>query len=88
MLAELPTSSTPFKVTIALNKVSPVDGMSQPLFNNIGPARESLNASIDSINKKYGKNTLYVGTAWNALSSAPMRIAFTHIPDIETDDDE
>lgn len=88
MLAELPTSGTPFKVTIALNKVSPVDGMSQPLFNNIGPARESLNASIDSINKKYGKNTLYLGTAWNALSIAPMRIAFTHIPDIETDDDE
>lgn len=88
MLSELPTTGTPFKVSIALNKVSPAGSTPQPLFTNIGPARESLNASIDRINKKYGKNTLYLGPAWNALSSAPMRIAFTHIPDLETDDDE
>ncbi|MCX6140147.1 MAG: DNA polymerase [Candidatus Kapabacteria bacterium] len=88
MLSELPESGTPFKVSIALNKVSPAGSTPQPLFTNIGPARESLNASIDRINKKYGKNTLYLGPAWNALSSAPMRIAFTHIPDLETDEDE
>lgn len=81
MLAQLPTDGIPIKTSIALNKVSPVESITQPLFNNIGPARESLNASIDSINKKYGTNTLYLGPAWNALSSAPMRIAFTHIPD-------
>jgi DNA polymerase-4 len=54
----------------------------------VGPARNALNDSLDAINKKYGKNTLYLGTAWNALSSAPMRIAFNHIPDLEVDDDE
>jgi len=88
MLAQVPTDVTPFKVSIALNKVSPASSTPQPLFPNIGPARESLNNSIDVINKKYGKNTLYMGPAWNALDSAPMRIAFTHIPDLETDDDE
>jgi len=70
------------KVTI------PYDSIPQPLFENVGPARNALNDSLDAINKKYGKNTLYLGTAWNALSSAPMRIAFNHIPDLEVDDDE
>ncbi|MBK6420586.1 MAG: DNA polymerase [Ignavibacteria bacterium] len=85
MLSQLPTEGIPFKASIALNKVSPADSTPQPLFDNIGPARQSLNASIDSINKKYGKNTLYLGPAWNALQSAPMRIAFTHIPDTNSE---
>jgi DNA polymerase-4 len=87
MLEAMPEHGTPFKVTIALNKVSPLESTPLPMFENVGPARSALNNSIDAINKKYGKNTLYVGTAWNALSSAPMRIAFNHIPDAEVDDD-
>jgi DNA polymerase-4 len=83
MLERLPSDGTPFKVSIALNKVSPAESTPQPLFDTIGPVRGSLNASIDAINRKYGKNTVFLGPAWNALSSAPMRIAFTHIPDVE-----
>ena len=75
-------------VSVSLNDVAPRAQIPQPLLDDVGPVRESLNASIDAINHKYGKNTLYVGTAWNALNSAPMRIAFTHIPDLELDDDE
>jgi len=29
-----------------------------------------------------------VGTAWNALNSAEVRIAFNHIPEIESGDSE
>ncbi|MBU3700279.1 MAG: DNA polymerase [Candidatus Kapabacteria bacterium] len=87
MLEELPTSGVPFKVTIALNNLTPSDATPVPMFENVGPARTALNASIDAINKKYGKNTLYMGPAWNALNSAPMRIAFNHIPDADVDDD-
>jgi DNA polymerase-4 len=88
MLSLIPPDGTPIKVSLALNKVAPYDSIPQPLFENVGPARNALNDSLDAINKKYGKNTLYLGTAWNALSSAPMRIAFNHIPDLEVDDDE
>lgn len=86
MLAQLPKDGTPFKVSIALNKVAPAESAPQPMFDTIGPVRGNLNASIDAINRKYGKNTLFLGPAWNALSSAPMRIAFNHIPDLEEDE--
>ena len=58
------------------------------MFEGTGPAREKLNDGLDKINEKYGKNTIYMGTSWNAKHSAPMRIAFHHIPDLETDDDD
>jgi DNA polymerase-4 len=82
------TDAQPISVALSLNKLSPVDAITVPLFENTGPAREKLNAALDKMNSKYGKNTLYIGGAHGALSSAPMRIAFTHIPDIETDDDD
>ncbi len=44
-----------------------------------------LLAAMDVINKTQGKNALYFATAHNALNNAPMRIAFTRIPDIETE---
>ena len=82
-----PNSSKPIKVSIALNKVEPCAAASVPLFENTGPAREQLNTGLDAINRKYGKNTLYVGSAHDALNSAPLRIAFNHIPDLNIDDD-
>ena len=88
LMHELPLDRSPLKVSVSLNDVAPRAQIPQPLLDDVGPVRENLNASIDAINHKYGKNTLYVGTAWNALHSAPMRIAFNHIPDLELDDDE
>ena len=44
-----------------------------------------LLAAMDIINKTQGKNALYFATAHNSLNNAPMRIAFTRIPDIETE---
>ena len=88
MLACLPAIGTPLKVSLALNKVAPIEAIPLPMFQHVGPSRNALNESLDAINKKYGKNTIYLGPAWNALSSAPMRIAFNHIPDLEVDDDE
>lgn len=88
MLDSRPHSNAqPISVSLSLNKLSPLDATTMPLFANTGPAREKLNAALDKMNSKYGKNTLYIGGAHNALDSAPMRIAFTHIPDIETDED-
>ena len=56
---------------------------------NVGVAskinRSRLSAAVDSINRLYGKNALYYASAHGALDNAPMRIAFTRIPDIETE---
>jgi DNA polymerase-4 len=47
--------------------------------------RARLSATIDNINRQYGKNALYFASAHGALDHAPMRIAFNRIPDIETE---
>lgn len=84
MLERLPTTShVPIQVSVALNKLHPVGSVPEAMFENTGPGREKLNTGLDTLNSKYGKNTVYVGTAYNALRSAEMRIAFTHIPDEE-----
>jgi len=83
-----PHASTPFKVDVSLEDLWYADAAPIPLFDNTGPARHGLNAALDKLNAKHGKNTVYVGTAHTALHAAPMRIAFNHIPDLEIDDDD
>ncbi len=82
MLERVPeTKHIPIQVSVALNKLHPLGSVPEAMFHNTGPGREQLNVGLDRLNSKYGKNTVYVGTAFNALRSAEMRIAFTHIPD-------
>ncbi len=52
------------------------------------PSQEQLDAAVDSINLRYGKNSVYFGGAHLALHAAPMRIAFNHVPDLKTEGDE
>ena len=47
--------------------------------------RGKLDAAIDTLNKTYGKNTLYFAASHKAKDTAPMRIAFNRIPDLETE---
>ena len=70
----------PLKVGVVLGHLQERSTQSRSLFHDV-EARNRLNASIDSLNLKYGKNTVYFGGAHQALKSAPMRIAFGHIPD-------
>lgn len=44
-----------------------------------------LNSALDTLNMRYGKNTVYFGGAHSALDNAPLRIAFNHIPDIDVE---
>ena len=43
---------------------------------------------MDALNARFGKNAVYLGASHGALQAAPMRIAFTHIPDPEAGGDE
>lgn len=48
-------------------------------------ARTRLNRTVDAVNTQFGKNAVYFGGAHYAQEEAPMRIAFTHVPDLETE---
>ncbi len=50
-----------------------------------------LQHAMDQVNKRHGGRTLYYADAMEAQQSpeaAPMRISFTHIPDLELEDDK
>lgn len=76
----------PFKVAITLIKLRESQTQTLPLFR--GKNVETLNAAIDKLNSAYGKTTVYYAGAHPALHSAPMRIAFGHIPDPDVEGDE
>jgi DNA polymerase-4 len=48
--------------------------------------RTRLHSAIDTLNKTFGKNSVYFGGAHGAPDYAPMRIAFTRIPEPELED--
>lgn len=48
--------------------------------------RTRLLTAVDELNKTFGKNSVYFGGAHGATDYAPMRIAFTRIPDPELEE--
>jgi DNA polymerase IV len=83
-LWRLRSGQPPLKVGINLFHLQ-TPGCEQPsLFADAG-SRARLNATVDRVNARFGKNALYFGGAHRALNEAPMRIAFNHIPDVETE---
>ncbi len=76
----------PVKVAIVLGDL--ISGPAQmSLFDS--PKTNSINHALDTINTKYGANTLYMANTKEVLSSAKTRISFNHIPEVtdEFDDD-
>lgn len=49
-------------------------------------SRSRLHAAVDTLNKTFGKNSVYFGGAHGATDYAPMRIAFTRIPEPELEE--
>lgn len=49
-------------------------------------SRSRLNSAIDTLNKTFGKNSVYFGGAHGSTDYAPMRIAFTRIPEPEIEE--
>lgn len=46
-----------------------------------GDKHARLDAAIDGLRARYGRQCVYFGTAQQVRDAAPMRISFTHIPD-------
>ncbi len=51
-----------------------------------GETHGRLFQAVDHLNKVLGKNSVYLGSAHGATSDAPMRIAFTRIPEPEIEE--
>ena len=82
------TNCEPFAVGIYFSGLVTADEVARDLFQ-IEPLEneKKLNNAIDTLNLKFGKNTIYFGGAHEALKDAPMRIAFGHIPDLVVEGD-
>ena len=75
----------PYAVGISFGNLVSSDEYAEQLFQPEPSSK--LNGILDKLNMRYGKNTVYFGGAHNALSHAPMRIAFNHIPDLDIEND-
>lgn len=76
----------PLHVSVVLHKLDDASHRSGALFGR-DQERDQLNAVMDALNLRYGRNTVYFGGAHNTLGAAPMRIAFNHIPNLVVEDD-
>ncbi len=82
------SKAAPMATGISLGALEEQTQQSRSLFDEPGRINhDRLNAVIDAVNLRYGRNSLYFGGAHQALSAAPMRIAFQHIPDLEVEAD-
>ncbi len=52
------------------------------LFEVDAVENKKLNKALDMLNHKYGKNTIYLGGAHNALYASQVKIAFNYVPDL------
>jgi DNA polymerase-4 len=74
----LPTGA-PYAVGAVLSGLVP-DAMHVPsLFDD--PRRDKLTRALDEVNEKFGKDMVHFGATHEAGKLAPLRIAFTRIPD-------
>ncbi len=78
----------PIAVGVNFGALSNANEYIDDLFAEKPSANEKkLNKALDILNLKYGKNTVYFAGAHDALASAPMRIAFNHVPDLVVEND-
>ena len=45
--------------------------------------RYTISTVVDELNQRYGQNAVYFGGIHSVLDSAPTRISFTFIPDVD-----
>lgn len=73
-------AAIPLRVGVTLLDLKARSGQSCSLLDDL-EARDRLNTTVDTLNSRYGRNTVYFGGAHQAWKAAPMRIAFNYIPD-------
>lgn len=74
-------AETPLRVSVILSDLIPSSETTFSLFNN-NEKKLKLAKTMDRLNERYGLDCVYFGTMHDSKESAPMRIAFTSIPDV------
>lgn len=79
----------PLFVAVTLSRLVAAHNHTPSLFAKEEKRSHTLNTVMDAVNRQFGPNTLYFASAGEALSqqAAPMRIAFTHVPDLSVERD-
>jgi DNA polymerase-4 len=91
MLAQLwqrrpPDPGPILKIGVTLSDLVEHSQVTRDLFDP-EDQHEPLNNVLDQINQRYGPNALYFGGAHNGRGAAPMRIAFSHVPELQVEND-
>lgn len=78
----------PLKVSVVLSSLIPAQQFTPSLFSGGWAVREeAIDRAMDKINLSMGPRTLYYAGAHEGMGEAPMRIAFTHVPDLDVEGD-
>ncbi len=81
---ERPLGGVPLQAAVTLTHIELAAGTPLPLF---AEDRAAIRAAetMDSVNQKLGVNSLYFASMHETREAAPMRVSFTHIPDIDSE---
>jgi DNA polymerase-4 len=80
---ELPRGARPFLVAVTLTRLEHAADHTPSLFASAPARRAALLQATDALNKIYGNGAVYWAAAHEGRTSAPMRIAFNRIPNME-----
>lgn len=83
-----PKQHPPLSVAVTLASLERVDSIPDELLGERHRTKD-MSSVLDSINRRYGNNTVYFGAMQQALAwdAAPMRIPFTKIPEAGLEED-
>ena len=88
LLAQRPKAGKPLAVAVALSGLCERIGTTDDLFTT-AEARDHapLSALMDRINERFGPQKISYASSQAAAKEAPMRIAFSRIPDVANEDE-
>ncbi len=84
--AARPPRREPVKVSVTLLDLSEEGQATLSLFPD-GTRTPGLDHALDQLKARYGNDAIYFGGAFMATEEAPMRISFTHVPDVRLEVD-
>ncbi len=58
------------------------------LYTTDNEKHQRLDSAVDSLREKYGRQSVFLGSVQDGKESAPMRISFNHIPDLNLENDQ
>lgn len=82
-----PSVATPVKLGLTLTDLTPASSTPGSLFSKTDKHAD-LSKAMDAISRKYGADAVYQASMHTAKKSAPRRIAFGNIPDLDLPDIE